>query len=164
MADAFLQIGKKGEVNGECKDKEYPNWIEVLSWSWGAHQLGTAGHGTGLGASKVSLNDFSFTMHFCAASPQLLLSCASGHHYPEAILVMRKPTGKDGGQKKFLEFTFKDVLVSSYQTGGAGEDLPVESLSLNFTSVQQEYFTQDEKGVLKSAGKAGWDVKTNTKL
>ena len=164
MADAFLQIGKKGEVNGECKDFEYPNWIEVLSWSWGAHQLGTAGHGTGLGASKVSMNDFSFTMHFCAASPVLLLSCVSGHHYPEAILIMRKPTGKDGGQKKFLEFTFKDVLVSSYQTGGAGEDLPVESLSLNFTSVQQEYFTQDEKGVLKSAGKAGWDVKTNKKL
>jgi len=172
MADSFLQIGKKGEVNGECKDTTYANWIEVLSWSWGAHQLGTAGHGTGLGASKVSLNDFSFTMHFCAASPQLLLSCASGHHYAEAILVMRKPTGKDGGQQKFLEFTFKDVLVSSYQTGGAGEDLPVESVedlpvesvSLNFTSMQQEYFTQDEKGVMKSAGKAGWDVKTNKKL
>jgi len=164
MADAYLQIGTKGEVNGECKDAEFSNWIEVLSWSWGARQLGTASHGVGLGASKVSLNDFSFTMHFCAASPVLLLSCCTGHHYKEAILVMRKPTGKDGGQQKFLEFTFKDVLVSSYQTGGSGEDLPVENLSLNFTSVQQEYFTQSDKGVLKSAGKSGWDVKTNKKM
>ena len=49
MADAYLQIGKKGEVNGECKDAEFANWIEVLSWSWGARQLGTASHGVGLG-------------------------------------------------------------------------------------------------------------------
>ena len=77
---------------------------------------------------------------------------------------MRKPTGKEGGQAKFLEFKFKDVMVSSYQTGGAGEGLPVESLSLNFTSVTQEYFTQDEKGSTKSAGKSGWDVKINKKM
>lgn len=160
MADAFLKIG---DVKGECKDAEYKEWIEVLSWSWGATQLGTASHGTGLGASKVQLQDFSFNMHFCSASPELLLSCCTGHHYPLATLVMRKPTGKDGGQKKFLEFTFKDVLVSSYQTGGS-EGLPVEALSLNFTNMTQEYFTQDEKGATKSAGKAGWDVKTNKKV
>ncbi|HPE72176.1 MAG TPA: type VI secretion system tube protein Hcp [Candidatus Competibacter sp.] len=162
MADAFLKIG---DVKGECKDHEFKEWIEVLSWSWGASQMGTAGHGTGLGASKVQMQDFSYTMHFCAASPELLLSCCSGHHYPEATLVMRKPTGKDGGQKKFLEFKFKDVIVSSYQTGGSdGAGLPIESLSLNFTNMTQEYFTQDEKGATKSAGKAGWDVKTNKKV
>ncbi len=161
MSDSFLKIGT---VKGECKDFEYKEWIEVLSWSWGASQLGTSGHGTGLGASKVNLQDFHFTMHFCGASPELFLSCASGHHYPEATLVMRKPTGKEGGQAKFLEFKFKDVMVSSYQTGGAGEGLPVESLSLNFTSVTQEYFTQDEKGSTKSAGKSGWDVKINKKM
>ena len=161
MADSFLKIG---DVKGECKDFEFKEWIEVLSWSWGASQLGTAGHGTGMGASKVNLQDFHFTMHFCGASPELFLSCASGHHYPDATLVMRKPTGKEGGQAKFLEFKFKDVMVSSYQTGGAGEGLPVESLSLNFTSVTQEYFTQDEKGATKSAGKSGWDVKVNKKM
>ncbi len=161
MADSFLKIG---DVKGECKDFEFKEWIEVLSWSWGASQMGTAGHGTGLGASKVNMQDFHFTMHFCGASPVLFLSCASGHHYPDATLVMRKPTGKEGGQAKFLEFKFKDVMVSSYQTGGAGEGLPVESLSLNFTSVTQEYFTQDEKGATKSAGKSGWDVKTNKKM
>jgi type VI secretion system secreted protein Hcp len=160
MADAFLKIG---DVKGECKDAEYKEWIEALSWSWGATQMGTASHGVGLGGSKVQLQDFSFNMHFCAASPELFLSCCSGHHYPEATLVMRKPTGKDGGQKKFLEFKFKDVMVSSYQTGGS-EGLPVEALSLNFTSMTQEYFTQDAKGATKSAGKAGWDVKTNKKV
>ncbi len=40
MADAFLKIG---DVKGECSDHEFKEWIEVLSWSWGAHQLGTAG-------------------------------------------------------------------------------------------------------------------------
>ena len=161
MADSFLKIG---DVKGECTDFEHKEWIEVLSWSWGASQLGTAGHGTGLGASKVNMQDFHFTMHFCAASPELLLSCCSGHHYPDATLVMRKPTGKEGGQAKFLEIKFKDVMVSSYQTGGAGEGLPVESLFLNFTAVTQEYFTQDAKGATKSAGKSGWDVKTNKKV
>ena len=45
-----------------------------------------------------------------------------------------------------------------------GEDLPVDNLSLNFTAIKQEYFTQDDKGVLKSAGESGWDVKTNQKM
>ena len=62
-------------------------------------------------------------------------------------------------------FHLCNKAVSSYQTGGSdGSGLPVESLSLNFTNMTQEYFTQDEKGATKSAGKAGWDVKANKKL
>ncbi len=160
MEDIFLKIG---DIKGECKDFEYKEWIEVLSWSWGANQTGTGAHGTGMSASKISFQDFHFTMHYCAASPALLKSLATGKHHPEAKLVQRKSTG-DGGQKKFLEFTFKDVIVTSYQTGGAGSDLPVESCSLNFTSVEQEYFTQNEKGVTASGGKAGWSIKENKAL
>lgn len=160
MEDLFLKIG---DIKGECKDFEFKEWIEVLSWSWGANQVGTGGHGTGMSASKISFQDMSFTMHYCAASPALFASLTSGKHHPEARLVQRKSTG-EGGQKKFLEFTFKDVIVTSYQTGGSGSGLPVESCSLNFTSVQQEYFAQDEKGVPKSAGKAGWSVKENKKI
>ncbi len=60
--------------------------------------------------------------------------------------------------------TFTDVLVSSYQTGaGGGEGVPVEQISLNFTKVEMEYYSQNEKGVMKSEGKRGWDVKKNAK-
>ena len=109
MADAFLKIG---DVKGECKDAEYKEWIEVLSWSWGASQLGTAGHGTGLGASKVSLNDFSYTMHFCAASPELArrvdkptatraVGAANGRNPLPIVLPCHRVIGADGSLTGF---------------------------------------------------------------
>ncbi len=64
--DAFLKI--KG-IDGESTDKALPNQIELLSFSWGAMQTGSSGHGTGAGTGKVNFQDFHFTM--------LLRSCCS---------------------------------------------------------------------------------------
>ena len=41
--------------------------------------------------------------------------------------------------------------------GGSGDDKPIESMSLNFASIEHEYFKQDDKGITKSAGKGTWD-------
>jgi type VI secretion system secreted protein Hcp len=97
------------------------------------------------------------------ASPKLFLACASGQHFKEAKLVARK-AGK--GQQEFLTWTFSDLLVSSYQTGGseAGELLPVDQVSLNFAKIRIEYRAQKADGSLDAPISAGWDKKSNTKL
>jgi len=150
-------------IDGESKVKGHENWIDVESWSWGESQAGTYAAGGGGGAGKVSMHDFDFAMRVNKATPKLIQACASGQHIKKTELVCRKA---GGDQEPFLKYTFSDVLVSSYQTGGSGGDdiVPSEQISLNYAKMEVEYKEQKADGTLGGAIKAGWDLKTNTKV
>jgi type VI secretion system secreted protein Hcp len=154
--DYFLKI--EG-VEGESQDHKHKNEIGLESFSWGETQSGTASHGGGMGAGKVSMQDFHFVMKANKASPKLFLACARGDHLKQAILTCRK-AGKD--QQEYLKVTFSDVLVSSYQTGGSGSSdvLPMEQISLNFSKVEMEYKEQKPDGTLGGVVKAHYDLKS----
>ena len=155
--DYFLKIK---DVEGESTDKGHKNEIDVESWSWGETQMGTHAGGGGGGAGKVNINDFNFTMRVNKASPKLLLFCANGKHIANAVLTCRK-AGES--QQEYLKITFSDLLVSSFQTGGSsGAEVPIDSVSLNFSKIEYSYAPQDAKGALGTAIPVHWDVKTNT--
>ena len=158
--DYFMRIDG---IPGESVDAKHKGEIDVESWSWGeANPLPAGGHGGGGGAGKVQMQDFHFTTKVSKASPTLMLACASGQHFKNAVLTARK-AGK--GQQEFLTFSLSDVLVSAYQTGGAeGEVVPADSVSLNFSKIQVEYKQQNPDGSLGASIKAGWDVKQNKKF
>jgi type VI secretion system secreted protein Hcp len=157
--DYFLHIDG---VEGESTDAKHKAWIDVDSWSWGETQAGAGFGGGGGGAGKVTMQDFHFVTRMSKASPALFLACASGQHFKEAKLVGRK-AGK--GQQEFLTWTFSDVLVSGYQTGGnEAADLPVDQASLNFAKITVEYRAQKADGSLDAPISAGWEVKANKKL
>jgi type VI secretion system secreted protein Hcp len=149
-------------VDGESVDAKHKAWIDVESWSWGETNT-TVHFGSGSGSGRPQMQDFHFVSHVSKASPTLFLACASGQHLKEAQLVGRRP-GK--GQEDFLTWTFSDVLVSSYQTGGseAGDNPPMDQVSLNFAKVKVEYKAQKANGSLAKPVSGGWDVITNTKL
>ena len=52
--DMFLKLDG---VNAESKDKVHGKEIDVLSWSWGMANSGTAHLGGGAGAGKVNVQD-----------------------------------------------------------------------------------------------------------
>jgi len=58
-ADMFLKIDG---IEGESTDSKHKNEIELQSFSWGATQPGSAGHGGGAGVGKVQVHDFSFSI------------------------------------------------------------------------------------------------------
>jgi type VI secretion system secreted protein Hcp len=155
--DNFLKI--EG-IDGESKDSKHANEIDVISWSFGATQLGSMAGGGGGGAGKVSMQDFTFQMQMCKATPKLLLHCANGKHIPSAIFTARK-AGET--QQEYMKVKFTDILVSSYQTGGGGEN-PMESISLNFAKIEFEYREQKADGTLDGPIPAGWDLKKNEKV
>jgi type VI secretion system secreted protein Hcp len=91
-----------------------------------------------------------------------MLGCATGKHYKEAVLTARK-AGKT--QQEFLVFKFKDVIVTSYQTGGSADaDAPLDQAALGFAQIQMDYKPQKADGSLDTAVKAGWDLKQNKPL
>jgi type VI secretion system secreted protein Hcp len=115
------------------------------------------GAGGGGGQGKVAMQDFHFTMAVNKATPLLFQACATGTHIKSAILTCRK-AGKD--QQEFLKWTFTDVFISSYQTGGS--DSPVEQCSFNFTKIQVDYKEQNADGTLLGALTKWHDLKQQT--
>ena len=160
MANLFLKLT---DVDGESQDDTHSGEIEIQSWSWGESQSGTMSTGGGGGAGKVQMQDFHFVMKVNKATPKLLLACATGEHIKSAILTCRK-AGKE--QQEFLKYTFSDLLVSSYQTGGAsnGSVIPNDQISLNYAKIEVEYKEQKPDGTLGGPIKVGYDLKANKKL
>ncbi len=158
--DYFLKING---IPGESPDGKHPDEIQLLSWSWGETQSGTHAGGGGGGAGKVSMQDFHFVMSVNKASPVLLLTCAQGKHIPDATLTCRK-AGTE--QQEFLKIKMTDLLVSSFQTGGAGgsDVTPTDQISLNFAKIEYEYCPQKKDGSLGGPVVAGWDLKKNEKV
>lgn len=155
--DYFLKIPG---IDGESQDAKHKGEIELTSWSFGASQTGSFAHGSGGGAGKVNMQDFHFTMPISKASVKLFLACANGEHIANAVLTARK-AGKE--QQEYLKITFKECLVSSYQTGGSGGSmgLPIDSISLNFSEIAFEYKEQLATGGLGGVIKAGYNLKQN---
>jgi type VI secretion system secreted protein Hcp len=157
LVDYFLKLDG---IKGESQDKTHKEEIEIENFSWGATQTGTASHGGGMGAGRVQMADFHFTMTVNKASPKLMSACASGDHIKNAILTCRR-AGKD--QQEYLKVTFTDILVSSYVTAGSsGDVVPMDQISLNFTEIKFEYREQDEKGGLKGPIQSSYNMKTQT--
>jgi len=157
--DYFLKIDG---IPGESRDAKHKEEIEVLSWSWGESAVGQPGTGSGAGAGKVQFQDFHFTSLISKASPKLMEACASGKHMKNAVLTARRA---GGGNVEFLTLALSDVLVASYQTGGAeSETAPVDSAALRFSQIRVEYRVMRPDGTLGSPVKFGWDSAKNKKL
>lgn len=147
---------------GESQATGHADEIEVVSWDWSEAQGGSFASGTGGGAGRVKMEDFTFTMRVCKASPKLLEKCASGEHIGQAIMTARK-AGKT--PQDFLKYTFKDLLISSFKTGGSGSDdvLPLDEVKFNFAKIKMEYAPQKNDGSLGGFIEAGWDLQKNQK-
>ena len=158
MADYYLQITG---IAGESKEAKHKDWIDVLSWSFGASNPGQVTAGGGAGAGKVQMSDFNFMATTSKASPKLFLACANGQHMKEAKLSAVKAGAM---QQEYLSWTFSDVLISAYQTSGSGGDVSMDSVSLAFSKVKLEYRAQKADGSLDAPIVAAWDVAANKKL
>jgi len=147
------------EIKGESPQSGFEGQIEILSYSWGVTQAGGYSYGTGGTSAKSNLHDLSVSFRMNPASPKLMQYCASGKHLDSAVLSCLEGSET---QQKYLEVTLTDVVISSYQTGGSGDDKPIDSMSLNFAKIKKEYFKQDDKGVLTSAATGTWDQQKAT--
>ena len=90
--DMFLILT---DVKGESGDKVYKakNAIDVLAWSWGSSNSGSAHMGGGAGAGKANVQDLSFTKYIDKSSPILMQACLKGTHFTDAVLTVRKAGG-----------------------------------------------------------------------
>lgn len=156
--DMYIKIG---DLKGESSDKVHKEEIDVLAWSWGMSNSGSAHMGGGQGAGKANVQDLSFTKFIDKSSTELQLACLNGKHFAKANLVVRK-----AGEKplEYLKIELTDLIVTSVSTGGSGgEDRLTENVTLNFAKVNVLYQTQKKDGTGEKAGEYTYNIAENTK-
>jgi len=155
--DMFMKIDT---VDGEAQDTKHKKEIDVLAWSWGISNNGSAHNGNGAGSGKASVHDLTFTKWVDRATPNLALACCSGKHFKDATLIIRKAGAKP---VEYVKIKMETVLITSVSTGGSGgEDRLTENITLNFAKVSLDYVPQDDKGAGGTAIPMSWDIASNT--
>jgi type VI secretion system secreted protein Hcp len=148
--------------DGEAQDKEHEGEIDVLAWSWGMSQSGSFHVGGGGGAGKANFQDISITKYVDKSSSVLMQFCATGDHFTEADIVVRK-AGKE--PLEYIKIHLEKVLVTSVSTGGSGgEDRLTENVTLNFAAFNYAYTPQKEDGSGDSAMEFGFNIAQNAPL
>lgn len=135
---SYLKIeGVKGEAT-----LTHAGEIEVLDWSWGIKQSGTAHHSTGATGGAADVHDLIVTKRIDMATPNLYKFCHQGKDLKKAVLTFMKKSGD--ADIEYLKITMKGpVIISSVQTAGLlPDDTFTETLGLNFASVTVEYTPQ----------------------
>ena len=147
-------------VTGESTHKGHKDEIEVLSFSWGVAHPVPATRNERRRPGRAQASDITFTMNVGKASPTLMLACATGRHLKQGLFVI-----ESAGEVPFAFYkaTVTDVLVTSYQTGGASE-IPLDSFSLNFRTVRLRETTQDPKGGAGEFVETAFDFARNRQL
>jgi len=149
-------------IQGESTKTGYENQIEISSFSWGASNPSSVVQGTGSGAGKVTISDFSVMKSLDTASAKLFQKCCDGSHI-DTGKVHCCESGGDGNKVEYLTYEFQEVFVDNVQwSGSEGANVkPSESVSFSFKQVCVTYYPQNADGTKGDKQQAGWNVATN---
>lgn len=152
-------FAKLGDIKGESNDAKHKDEVEVLSFSWGVTNAGSAGPGgPGGGAARATFRDLSIVHTIDRASPGLLKACATGMHLPGATITQRK-AGKD--QQEYLVIKMNDVIITGVADGSATGQPSSETVTLAFSKIDLEYRPQKPDGTLDAGVHFKYDLKAN---
>jgi type VI secretion system secreted protein Hcp len=137
---------KLDNIDGEARDVDHKNEIEILDFSFGVSNTGSRHGGSGGGSGQANVQDINFTKYADKSTPILLQYCTMHKNIPNAKITCYKAAGDK--RVDYLVIELKEVLITSYQTGG-GDGIAMESGSLNFAEIKYVY---KEQGTDQSPG------------
>jgi type VI secretion system secreted protein Hcp len=153
--DMFMKID---DIRGEASDAKHKDEIDVLSWSWGVAQSGSAHHGSGTGTGKATVHDVSFTKYLDRSTPVLMKYCCTGKFFQKATLLVRKAGDKP---VEYIKLEMNQGLITSVSTGSSGHDERLsETVTVNFKSFKLEY-TPQKDGKADAVVPMSWDISKN---
>jgi type VI secretion system secreted protein Hcp len=153
--DMFLKLD---DIKGESNDSKHKGEIEVVSWSWGAAQLGSSHGGGGSGTGKVQISDLTITKFVDRSTPVLFQMCASGKAIKTGVLTCRKAGGTP---LEYLKITFNQALISHVSYGAGADDRIPETVTFNFAQVQYDYVPQKADGSADATVTTKYDISGN---
>jgi type VI secretion system secreted protein Hcp len=147
---------KYADIKGPVTTEGFKNWIELESVQMGAHRsIGTAARGsTSREHSEPTISEIVVTKRTDVASPKLFLDSVAGKL--DSKVEIKLTTTTKGKVETFLTYNLEKTGISAYTVSSTG-DMPMESLSLNFTKITKT-FTGMDPGVSGSPETVGYDL------
>jgi type VI secretion system secreted protein Hcp len=129
---------KYGSINGDVTTTGFSQWIELDSMEFGVgRSIGSAARGLeNRESSEPSISEIVVTKNMDVASTGLLED-AWGGELNNTVTIKVTTTTKNG-VIDFLEYDLENCGLSSYSVVSKGE-MPIESLSLNFTKITHRF-------------------------
>lgn len=163
--DMFLEFDPSANIKGESTDSQHGagkgDCLQILGFGFSAEVPASAEQGTGLGSGKMKFNEFTFKCPSSKASFAVYKNLTLGTHIPKAVLYLRKSGGgSDTGQKDYMIFTFKQLIITKWGLDGSSEE-PGEDMAFAYTSMHMQYNQQKQDGSVSRAGGWGYNLKDN---
>jgi type VI secretion system secreted protein Hcp len=158
--DAYLSLDPP--LKGESKREGHEEEIEVNGFSFGGHNPSSVARGSGGGAGRVDLRQFTIHKFTDASSVDLFRYLCAGNHFKSGKLTLYK-AGGEAGPLKYLVYEFKVLYPEDMDwTGGeGGDEIPMETVSFAFEEVKVTYTQQAEDGTAMGDYVGGWNLRQN---
>lgn len=156
MAEQFIKFDG---VEGESKFEQAPGWIEISNFSLSSSTPGSTALGGGSGVGKPVMHGASFGTVAGRHTPLLNKKYFEGKHFDKVEVKYFKQTGEDT-PKVYYHLTMEHVFITSMGNSKGEGSLGFETITLTAEKYTQEYWAQNEKGILSSVGKTTYEEKT----
>jgi type VI secretion system secreted protein Hcp len=133
----FVQIPS---ITGGATEKNHTGWIQVDSLQFGVGRSlnNPLGHATSREAGQPTVSEIHVTKQMDNASIELFgWSVASFN--TKVIKIDVTSTGRT--DKPFASYQLDNAVISGYSVSAGGNSQPTESISFNFTKIQETYLT-----------------------
>jgi type VI secretion system Hcp family effector len=146
------------------------NWnqkIDQQSMGYDVSQKTSLEAGSGLVASGAIFGPMQISKVMDKSTPLLWSKLCAGEPIPSVTIRISRPgadpLGVAGGIFEAENYIMQNVIVTSYHTSGSPGPggLPMESWSLAFTAITENYRTADKTGRISPVQSNGWDVNAN---
>ncbi len=128
--DTFLKVPG---APGESAHKDHKGEIEILSWSWGA---------TNLGKDGVLLSPLTWTQSLDSAFVPLFLGLVNDTEFDPVVLSVRS---LNEASRDFFKMTLTDAHVLNLSSTGDGDAVLVSG-SMSYSAITMTYCPQGTKG------------------
>jgi type VI secretion system secreted protein Hcp len=141
MFDAYLSIDG---IKGESQESNHKDWIEVLSYNHHITQPTSSTRSSSGGATTGASEhgDILVSKYIDLSTPKLVEAASTGKHFKKATIDFLRQSGDS--KIKYLTINLTDLIISQVATTGNGgsQELPTESVGLNYGSIEMVYTQQ----------------------
>ncbi len=147
------------DIDGESKDANHRDWIDILSLDWGVHHPGAGPSGSSRRRRAAVVEDVGLVLEYEKAAPKLLEKSLDGAVI--SLLEVELTATYGGARVTYLRYEFKNVMMSSYHVSADGDDEegpPVVLVECRVEEGKVRYSEFDETGSNLGNVETSWTV------
>jgi len=168
MQNIFLKFEGADPLKGESTSGDGKDQIELLSFSHGVSMPLSSGEKSNTSRlhGRCYHQDFTVTKYVDKTTPMLNQYCSGGNNITKATITVYQASESQSASAPidFCTYTMENVIISSVSVGAGGGDLPIETVTLNYTKITWAYKIQKQEspGTAESGTTtASWNLATN---